>query len=161
MPCFIFVGWGHSIAGHLYTVQDGLWYDQDESVLEGSYLVWFRAPLSRSSHIFMHGICPLSFRFSCSVAWRCWNSSWRWSSHKLLLTARWTVESLPKRTIAFCSAWWCPDEACVLMRIVYIAIIECIPELETVCDSIFCWKEGVWSCVLPGPWLKLDCWWDG
>ena len=103
----------------------------------------------------------IPFRFSCSVAWRCWNSSWRWSSHKLLLTARWTVESLPERTIAFCSAWWCPDGACVLIRIVCIATIECIPELETVCDSIFCWKEGVWSCVLPGPWLKLDCLWDG
>ena len=30
-----------------------------------------------------------------------------------------------------------------------------------VCDSTFCCKEGVWSCVLPGPWLKLDCLWDG
>ena len=48
-----------------------------------------------------------------------------------------------QKIIAFCSAWWCPDEAIVLFITVCIAIIECIPELETVCDLIFCKKEGV------------------
>ena len=119
MPCFIFVRWGRSTVGHLYTVQ--VWYDQDESVLEGSYLVWFRAPLSRANHIFMHGICPsLAISHSGSAAaspggvgtavggGRVASCSWLQGG----LLNHW------KESLLFVVLGWCTDEAFVMLRMV-------------------------------------------